>query len=125
MLIEEHLERLLASAEAAAAQADDPWAALEGLVWQLATFEAEDRGMVDILADEDPRSVPAETSGGVLMDRLGTVVARAQAAGAMRGGGCGRQAAARRHDIRRCCEAFHGGSAAGRLNRSQHKLPIG
>jgi AcrR family transcriptional regulator len=84
MLIEEHLERLLASAEAAAAQEDDPWAALEGLVWQLATFEAEDRGMVDILADEDPRSVPAETSGAVLMDRLGTVVARAQAAGAMR-----------------------------------------
>jgi hypothetical protein len=51
----------------------------------MVTFEAEDRGIVDILADEDPRSVPAEASTTALMDHLGTVVARAQAAGAMRG----------------------------------------
>jgi hypothetical protein len=62
-----------------------PWAAVEGLVWQMATFEAEDRVMVDILADEDARSAPAEASMAALMDQLGTVVARAQAASAMRG----------------------------------------
>jgi AcrR family transcriptional regulator len=84
VLIQERLERLGASAEAAA-QANDPWAALEGLVWQMATFEAEDRGIVDILADEDPRSAPAEASTAALMDRLATVVTRAQKAGAMRG----------------------------------------
>ena len=40
----------------------------------MVTFEAEDRGIVDILADEDPRSVPAEASTTALMDHLGTVV---------------------------------------------------
>jgi AcrR family transcriptional regulator len=84
VLIQERLERLVASAEAAAS-AGEAWAGVEGIVWQLATFEAEDRGMVDILADEDPRSAPARASMAALMDHLGTVVARAQAAGAMRG----------------------------------------
>ena len=83
VLIQERLERLGASAEAAA-QADDPWAAFEGLVWQMATFEAEDRGIVDILADEDSRSAPAEASAAALMDNLAAVVSRAQKAGAMR-----------------------------------------
>jgi AcrR family transcriptional regulator len=84
VLIRERMERLVSSAEAAA-QVGDPWAAVEGLVWQLATLEAEDRGMVDILADGDPRSAPAEGSMAPLMEQMGTLVARAQAAGAMRG----------------------------------------
>jgi AcrR family transcriptional regulator len=83
VLIQEGLQRLGASAEAAA-QVEDPWAAVEGLVWQFAAFEAEDRGLLDILADDEPRSAPAEASMAALMDRLATLVARAQAAGAMR-----------------------------------------
>jgi AcrR family transcriptional regulator len=84
VLIQERMERLGASAAKAAAQAGDPWAAVEGLVWHIAAFEAEDRGIVDILADEDPRSAPSEASMAALMDVMDTVVARAQAAGAMR-----------------------------------------
>jgi hypothetical protein len=63
---------------------EDPWAAVEGVVWQLAAFEAEDRGLLDILANDAPRSAPAKASIAALMNHLGTVVGRAQAAGAMR-----------------------------------------
>jgi AcrR family transcriptional regulator len=83
VLIQERLERLAASA-AEAAQGTDPWAAHERIVWQLATFEAEDRGMVDVLADEDPRAAPAIASMAAFREHLGTVVVRAQSAGALR-----------------------------------------
>ena len=72
----------MASARAAE-QADNPWDAVTKLVWQMATFEAEDRGMVDILAGYDGQSADT-ASMAVLMKALDSVVARAQAAGTMR-----------------------------------------
>ena len=83
VLIEEHQQRLLASA-AAAARLADPWAAVADLVWQLATFEAEDRGIADILADEYTRAGRAAASMTTFMEYLAAVMVRAQAAGAMR-----------------------------------------
>jgi len=83
VLIQERQERLLASA-AAAARLDDPWAAVTDLVWQLATFEAEDRGMADILAEQYTRTGRAAPGMAALLEHLGAVMARAQAAGAMR-----------------------------------------
>ncbi len=83
VMIQERVDRLMASARTAG-QADNPWAAVTELVWQLATFEAEDRGMVDILADYETHSADTAASMAVLMDSLDSVVARAQAAGAMR-----------------------------------------
>jgi AcrR family transcriptional regulator len=83
VLIQERLDRLMASVRAAA-QADRPWDGVTELVWQLATFEAEDRGMVDILAGYDARSADSDASMAALMGSLGSVVARAQADGAMR-----------------------------------------
>jgi hypothetical protein len=69
---------------AAAAELDDPWVAVTDLVWQLATFEAEDRGMADILAEQYTRTGRAAPGMAALMAHLGAVMARAQAAGAMR-----------------------------------------
>jgi AcrR family transcriptional regulator len=81
VLIQERLDRLVASA-AAAERTDDPWVAVSGLVWQFATFEAEDRGMVDILAAQGTPGAAAAMAE--VMQRLHAVVTRAQAAGVMR-----------------------------------------
>jgi AcrR family transcriptional regulator len=84
VLVRERQERLVESVRAAA-DADDPWAALEGFVWQLASFEAEDRGTVDIiLSDYDADSPETAAWMAALMDTLAAVVSRAKAAGAMR-----------------------------------------
>jgi AcrR family transcriptional regulator len=84
VLVQEHLDRLTVSAEMAV-QADDPWQAVEGLIWALATFEADDRGMLDILTHSAPQSECAEAALGALVARLDRAVVRAQAAGQMRG----------------------------------------
>ncbi len=83
VLILERQERLVASVRAAA-DVDDPWAALAAFVWQLARFEADDRGTVDILSDYAGQIPEAAASIAALMDTLAVIVARAQAAGAMR-----------------------------------------
>jgi AcrR family transcriptional regulator len=84
VLVQERQERLVESVRAAA-DIDDPWAALEGFVWQLASFEAEDRGTVDIiLSDYDAESPETAAWMALLMATLAAVVFRAQAAGAMR-----------------------------------------
>jgi AcrR family transcriptional regulator len=84
VLVEERLERLLASTENAADNVD-PWAAVEDLVWRFAAFEAEDRGMADILSDYRSRAMDApDAPVAAFMDHLTAAVARAQSAGAMR-----------------------------------------
>jgi len=84
VLIAERLQQLLASA-ATAADNVDPWAAVEDLVWRFAAFEAEDRGMADILSDHRSRAMDSpDAPVAAFMDLLGAAVARAQAAGAMR-----------------------------------------
>jgi AcrR family transcriptional regulator len=83
VLVQERLGRLVTSAQAAT-RANDPWEAFASLVWELATFEAEDRGMVDILTVSSVQLERPDASMTVLMESLGTVVARAQAAGQMR-----------------------------------------
>jgi AcrR family transcriptional regulator len=84
VLIAERLQQLLASAERASDN-DDPWAAVEDLVWRFAAFEAEDRGMADILSDYRSRALDTpEAPVAAFMEHLTAAVARAQAAGAMR-----------------------------------------
>lgn len=84
VLVAERLQQLLSSAQAAADNAE-PWAAVEDLVWRFAAFEAEDRGMADILSDYRSRAMGApDAPEAAFMDYLSTAVARAQAAGAMR-----------------------------------------
>jgi AcrR family transcriptional regulator len=84
VLVQERLERLSASAEVAV-RADDPWEGLAGLVWALATFEAEDQGMVDILTDSAAAQPPdVGAAMRTFVERLGVAVTRAQAAGQMR-----------------------------------------
>jgi AcrR family transcriptional regulator len=83
VLVQERLDRLVRSAQAAT-RADDPWRAVASLVWELAAFEAEDRGIVDILTNSSAELERPDVSTTALMDSLGTVVARAQAAGQMR-----------------------------------------
>jgi AcrR family transcriptional regulator len=84
VLIAERLQQLVASAEIAADNAD-AWAAVEDLVWRFAAFEAEDRGMADILSDYRSRAM--DTPGApvaAFMEHLSAAVARAQAAGVLR-----------------------------------------
>lgn len=84
VMIQERLDWLLESAQAAA-RAEDPWVALSNFVWQLASFEAEDRGMVDILTAYHARfDATGASKAASMMDSLGAVVARAQATGRMR-----------------------------------------
>jgi len=83
VLVQEHLGRLTARAEAAA-QAEDPWEAVARLVWAFASFEAEDRGMLDILTQSAAQPDGAQAAIAALMARLRAVVARAQSAGKMR-----------------------------------------
>lgn len=82
VMIQERLDWLLESAQAAV-RAEDPWVALSGFVWQLASFE--DRGMVDILTAYHARfDASGASKAALMMDSLGAVVARAQATGQMR-----------------------------------------
>jgi AcrR family transcriptional regulator len=83
VLVEEHLGRLIAGAEAAS-EAADAWQAVTRLVWAFASFEAEDRGMLDILSQSAAQAEGARAAITALMDRLEAVVARAQSAGKMR-----------------------------------------
>jgi AcrR family transcriptional regulator len=83
VLVQERLDRLVTSAEAAT-RAEDPWEAVSSLVWDLATFEAEDRGMADILTESSAQLELPDGPMTALMDSLSTVVASAQAAGQMR-----------------------------------------
>ena len=84
VLIAERMQQLLASAESAANKVD-PWAAVEDLLWRFAAFEAEDRGMADILSDYRARAMDVpDAPVAAFMERLSAAVARAQSAGAMR-----------------------------------------
>jgi AcrR family transcriptional regulator len=84
VLISERLQQLVASAETAADNAD-PWMGVEDLVWRFATFEAEDRGMADILSDHRSRAMDTpDAPVAAFMHHLSSAVARAQSAGAMR-----------------------------------------
>jgi AcrR family transcriptional regulator len=82
VLVRERLERLVDSAEAAL-EAPDAWEGLAGLVWALATFEAEDQGMVDILTDS-AAGPDVDAAMKTFVAFLGLAVSRAQAAGQMR-----------------------------------------
>jgi AcrR family transcriptional regulator len=83
VLVRERLERLTASAEEAV-RARDPWAGVAGLVWALATFEAEDQGMVDILTDSAAQTADVSAAMSAFVDRMAVSVSRAQTAGEMR-----------------------------------------
>jgi AcrR family transcriptional regulator len=83
VLVQEGADRLVRSAQAATRN-EDAWEAVSSLVWSLATFEAEGRGMVDILTDQSAQIEGPDMAMTVLMESLRTVVARAQAAGQMR-----------------------------------------
>ncbi|MBV9173211.1 MAG: TetR/AcrR family transcriptional regulator [Chloroflexi bacterium] len=84
VLIAERMQQLLASAESAANKVD-PWAAVEDLLWRFAAFEADDRGMADILSDYRARAMDVpDAPVAAFMERLSAAVARAQSAGAMR-----------------------------------------
>src|SRR5689334_15627843 len=78
VLIAERLQQLLASAETAA-ENTDAWTAVEDLVWRFATFEAEDRGMADILSDYRSRAMDTpDAPVAAIMDHLTAAVAHAQ-----------------------------------------------
>ena len=84
VLIAERVQQLLASAQSASENAD-AWAAVEDLVWRFAAFEAEDRGMADILSDYRSRAADAaDAPVAAFMDHLSAAIARAQAANLMR-----------------------------------------
>ena len=84
VLIAERVEQLLASASSASDNGD-AWAAVEDLVWRFAAFEAEDRGMADILADYRSRAIDASDAPvAAFMEHLSAAIARAQAANLMR-----------------------------------------
>jgi AcrR family transcriptional regulator len=83
VLVQEHLDRLSASADAAA-RADDPWDAVAGLIWAFAAFEAEDRGMLDILSQSATQPDGAKAAVGAILARLDDAVVRAQVTGLMR-----------------------------------------
>ena len=84
VLIAERMRELVASAESAADNVD-PWTAVENLVWRFAAFEAEDRGIADILSDYRSRAMDTpDAPVAAFMDHLSAAVARAQSAGAMR-----------------------------------------
>lgn len=82
VMVEERQALLLDSARAAA-KATDPWEGLQALVWRLATFEAEDRAIADVLVDaqKGPEFGQLATE---LLTVLSALVTRAQAAGQMR-----------------------------------------
>ena len=84
VLIAERVEQLLASASSASDNGD-AWAAVKDLVWRFAAFEAEDRGMADILADYRSRaSDRSDAPVAAFMEHLSAAIARAQAANLMR-----------------------------------------
>jgi AcrR family transcriptional regulator len=84
VLVVERLERLLASTRTATNDVD-PWAAVADLVWRFAAFEAEDRGMADILSDYRSRAMDAtDAPVAAFIEHLTAAVTRAQAAAAMR-----------------------------------------
>ena len=83
VLVQEHLDRLAASAEVAT-RAAECYEAVAGLVWAFATFEAEDRGMLDILTQSAAQPAGAEAALGAILTRLDRAVTTAQAAGLMR-----------------------------------------
>ena len=83
VLVQERLERLTAAVEEAVG-VEDAWQGVAGLIWALATFEAEDQGMVDILTDSAARPAEVDVAMARVLDGLRAAVARAQAAGQMR-----------------------------------------
>ena len=83
VLVRERLEHLTAAVEDAVG-AQDPWDGVAGLIWALATFEAEDQGMVDILTDSAARPDEVDVAMARVLEGLSAAVARAQAAGQMR-----------------------------------------
>jgi AcrR family transcriptional regulator len=84
VLIAERIQQLVSSAASATNNAD-AWSAIEDLVWRFAAFEAEDRGMADILADYRSRAMDApDAPVAAFMEHLSAAVARAQSAGVMR-----------------------------------------
>ena len=83
VLVRERLERLTAAVEEAVG-VEDPWHGVAGLIWALATFEAEDQGMVDILTDSAARPAEVDVAMARVLDGWSAAVARAQAAGQMR-----------------------------------------
>ncbi|MBV9546614.1 MAG: TetR/AcrR family transcriptional regulator [Chloroflexi bacterium] len=84
VLIAERLEQLVASAVSATENAD-AWAAVEDLLWRFAAFEAEDRGMADILSDYRSRAMDSpDAPVAAFMDYLSAAIARAQSSGEMR-----------------------------------------
>lgn len=85
VLIAERMQQLLASAASATDNAD-AWSAFEDLVWRFAAFEAEDRGMADILEDYRSRAMDGpDPPVAAFMQHLSAAVTRAQSAGVMRG----------------------------------------
>ena len=84
VLVEERLEQLRETADAAT-RTDDPWEGVARLVWELATFEAEDRGIADILAGSMTQAEGADAALAAFMGSFHTVVTRAQSTGRMRG----------------------------------------
>ncbi|HEX2277987.1 MAG TPA: helix-turn-helix domain-containing protein [Candidatus Tectomicrobia bacterium] len=83
VLVEERLGQLRTTAEAAT-RTDDPWDGVARLVWELATFEAEDRGIADILAGSATQPEGADAAMTAFMGSLQAVVTRAQTRGTMR-----------------------------------------
>lgn len=82
VLVLERYHWILAEARAAC-QAADPWAGFTTFVWRLAGLEAEDRAIADILL-EAQRRIDLAPLYAELLELVGALAARAQAAGRMR-----------------------------------------
>jgi AcrR family transcriptional regulator len=82
LMVRERVTVLLESARAALATAD-PWEGLESFVWRLATFEAEDRAIADVLVEAQQRDVPRQFDNE-LLEIVRALVARARATGQLR-----------------------------------------
>jgi AcrR family transcriptional regulator len=83
LMVREREALLLERARAALAMAD-PWEGLESFVWGLATFEAEDRAIADVLVEGQQRDLPRQFDNE-LLEIARALAARAQAAGQLRG----------------------------------------
>lgn len=82
VLVRERCARILAEARAAL-RAEDSWEGFVTFVWRMAALEAEDRAIADILLEAQRRIDPAPFYAE-LLDLVGALAARAQAAGRLR-----------------------------------------
>lgn len=83
-LAEAHFDRLASAAEAALEEHGDPWEVFTGAIWRSASPTAGDVALCEIIAGHPEAMQTAAVGQTRLEAALAALIARAQAAGAMR-----------------------------------------